>query len=90
MFEIEDSKGRITKTNLSDWINNSFLKAEKAHQQQQQTPFIYRFKAHYCSQNREVTLLAFRLKGSKKVSIIYTTDKNIFAKTLRRHWFQRT
>ena len=90
MFEIEDSKGRITKTNLSDWINNSFLKAEKAHQKTQQTPFICRFKAHYCSQNREVTLLAFRLNGSKKVSIIYTTDKNIFAKTLRRHWFQRT
>ncbi len=54
------------------------------------TPFIHRFKATYCAQNREVTLLAFRLNGSKKVSIIYSTEKSVFAKTLRRHWFQRT
>ena len=49
-----------------------------------------RFRAFYDSQNREVVLLAFRLNGSKKVSIIYATDKNIKGKTLRRHWFQRT
>ena len=90
IFEIENSKGEIIKIKLSDWVNNYFLKAEKKHLKTQKTPFIYRFKAQYCAQNREVTLLAFRLKGSKKVSIIYTTDKNIFAKTLRRHWFQRT
>jgi len=58
--------------------------------QDQRTAFTYRFRAFYCSQDREVTLLAFRLNGSKKVSIIYTPDKQIFAKTLRRHWFQRT
>lgn len=96
-FEIEDAKGHVTKLKLSDWITDTFLEAEKRHLQKeknvenaQKTPFVYRFRAHYCSQNREVTLLAFRLNGSKKVSVIYTTDKNIFAKTLRRHWFQRT
>ena len=90
MFDIEDAKGCIKKVKLSDWITDTFLEAEKVHEKTKNTPFTYRFKAHYCAQKREVTLLAFRLKGSKKVSIIYTTDKNIFAKTLRRHWFQRT
>ena len=35
-------------------------------------------------------MLFFRLNGSKKVSVIYSISKHIFAKTLRRHWFQRT
>ncbi|TAF31269.1 MAG: hypothetical protein EAZ67_13125 [Cytophagales bacterium] len=35
-------------------------------------------------------MLAFRLNGSNKVSVIYSTSQTIFAKTLRRHWFQRT
>jgi hypothetical protein len=85
------------KTRLDDWIKNEFIIQEQKHMEAQammkeaeKTPFVYRFRAFYISQNREVTLLAFRLNGSKKVSIIYTTDKNIKAKTLRRHWFQRT
>ena len=97
LFEIDKPKGGVKQTNLTDWITDTFLKAEKKHEKAEKalskadkTPFTYRFKAKYCAQNREVTLLAFRLNGSKKVSIIYSTDKNIFAKTLRRHWFQRT
>lgn len=39
---------------------------------------------------REVTLLFFRLNGSNKVSVIYTTEASIKEKTLRRRWFQRT
>ena len=85
------------KTKLSNWLSDHYLKLEQAHQEtqkelpvQERTPFTYRFRAHYCSQNREVTFLAFRLNGSKKVSIIYSTDKPIFAKTLRRHWFDRS
>ena len=66
------------KTKLSNWLSDHYLKLEQAHQEtqkelpvQERTPFTYRFRAHYCSQNREVTFLAFRLNGSKKVSIIY-------------------
>jgi hypothetical protein len=97
LFDISNKNGNVTQTNLDNWIKNVFLKAEKKHETQEadlpkkeKTAFIYRFKATYCAQNREVTLLAFRLNGSKKVSIIYATEKSIFAKTLRRHWFQRT
>ncbi|MFN0202003.1 MAG: hypothetical protein ACKVTZ_10810 [Bacteroidia bacterium] len=57
---------------------------------EQKTAFTYRLKAYYCSQKKDVILLAFRLNGSKKVSVIYTTHLSIHAKTLRRHWFQRT
>lgn len=85
------------KIKLSDWINQVYLAAEKAQQAQEKdlplaekTAFVLRQRASYCSQNQEVTLLAFRLNGSQKVSVIYSTDKHIFAKTLRRHWFQRT
>lgn len=85
------------KTNLTDWIENVFIPAEIQHKEaekdlktDEKTPFTFRFRAFYKSQNREVVLLAFRLNGSKKVSIIYAVDKNIKGKTLRRHWFQRT
>ena len=85
------------KTRLDDWVKIVFIVQEQKHieaqkrvKEAERVPFTYRFRAFYVSQNREVTLLAFRLNGSKKVSIIYTTDKNIKAKTLRRHWFQRT
>jgi hypothetical protein len=85
LFEI---KGQ--KIKLSDWIEKEFLEAEKTHLLQSDEPFIFRFQAKYYSKDSEVTLLAFRLNGSKKVSVIYSTNKYIFAKTLRRHWFQRT
>jgi hypothetical protein len=91
-FEIDGQKVK-----LADWIAQTYLEAEKAHQVQekdlpdaQKTAFVLRVRATYCAQNQAVTLLAFRLNGSGKVSIIYSTAKNIFAKTLRRHWFQRT
>lgn len=100
LFDIIDTtqpNGNLTHSNLEDWINKTFLPAEKKHEikeallpKKEKTPFTYRFRATYCAQNREVTLLAFRLNGSKKVSIIYSTEKSIFAKTLRRHWFHRT
>jgi hypothetical protein len=86
-----------SETNLSDWINNVYTDLEKKHEEKEiglkeedKTIFNHRFSAFYKCQNRYVTFLAFRLNGSKKVSIIYTTDKNIKAMTLRRHWFQRT
>lgn len=85
------------KIKLSDWIDRVYMEAEKAYQAQekglpdaQKKAFVLRERASYCAQKHEVTLLAFRLNGSKKVSVIYSTDKHIFAKTLRRHWFERT
>lgn len=91
-FEIDNQKIK-----LSNWIEQIFIPAEKEHLKKQEflpdeqkTPFQYRVRARYCSKKQEVTLLIFRLKGSKKVTAIYTPDKHIFAKTLRRHWFQRT
>lgn len=38
----------------------------------------------------EVVLLFFRFNTSTKVSVIVTNQLDIFAKTLRRRWFQRT
>ena len=85
------------KIKISEYIQEEFIKFEKEHQdlekelsQEEKTPFVHRFKASYVSQNKEVTFLAFRLNGSKKISVIYCPNKNIFAKTLRRHWFNRT
>jgi hypothetical protein len=82
---------------LSQHIETSFLTKEKAHLEKQknlpkdqQKPFIWRTQAFYKAHNQDVTLLFFRLDGSKKVSVVYSFDRNIFAKTLRRHWFQRT
>lgn len=91
-FEIDGKKVK-----LSDWIAQVYLEAEKDHQakekdlpKEQKTAFTLRKRATYCAQNQKVILLAFRLNGSNKVSVIYSTSQTIFAKTLRRHWFQRT
>ena len=54
------------------------------------THFTMRIRVFYKMLKREVTLLFFRLKGSKKVSVIFSNDINIKGKTLRRHWFERT
>lgn len=84
-FEVDGQKMK-----LSDWIEKVFLDAEKQHLETSSAPFTFRFRAKYVAQDKEQTLLAFRLNGSNKVSVIYSPDKSIFAKTLRRHWFQRT
>jgi hypothetical protein len=53
-------------------------------------PFTLRVNAIYSKYKKKFVFLFFRLNGSKKVSVIYTTDLNIKSKTLRRRWFQRT
>jgi hypothetical protein len=87
------------QTNLNDFIKNVFLVEEKKHLDQEsdckvnekKEPFTMRVSGRYISQNKKVVLLFFRLNYSDKVSVIYATDDvNIFAKTLRRHWFDRT
>lgn len=57
---------------------------------QNKIPYIWRVSGEYKSQNKKVILLFFRLNNSKKISVIYSTDLQIFSKTLRRHWFNRT
>lgn len=89
-IEIEQANGSVKRLKIREWIDKIFLIAEQEHQKNSSEPFFIRFRAKYSSQNRIVTFLAFRLKDSKKVSVIYSTNKNIHAKTLRRHWFQRT
>ena len=90
LIEIEQTNGDVKRLKIREWIDEVFLIAEQEHQKNSTEPFFIRFRAKYCSQKRIVTFLAFRLKGSKKVCVIYSTNKNIHAKTLRRHWFQRT
>jgi Transposase DDE domain len=52
--------------------------------------FTMRLKINYVSVDTELIILIFRFQKSQKVSVIYTTDLNIKAKTLRHRWFQRT
>jgi hypothetical protein len=53
-------------------------------------PTLLRLKVWCKKLDAEVIMLLFRLKNSKKVSVIYTTDLGIKAITLRHRWFQRT
>jgi hypothetical protein len=52
--------------------------------------FTMRLKINYVSVDTELIILIFRFKKNQKVSVIYTPDLNIKAKTLRHRWFQRT
>ena len=86
-----------TEINLSTFIDTVFLPAEVDHdlsekdkKKDEKTPFLIRKRCFYKALGKEMTFLFFRLNGSKTVSVIYCNDKNITAKSLRRHWFQRT
>jgi len=82
---------------LGELIESEFIEDEKIHLEKQKdlaeaqkTAFQKRISAKYKCKDRVVTLLLFRLNGSKKLSAIYSLDKHIFARTLRRHCFART
>jgi len=78
---------------LSQYIEKEFIQAETDYYKNNpnnEEPFYLRIKAFYRSKDIEVVLLFFRLNGSNKISVIYSTNLDIKAKTLRRHWFQRT
>jgi hypothetical protein len=82
-----------TKMNFKELIDTVFLAAEEAFykdEKNEKKPFSLRLSVYYQKLKRSVTVLIFRFNGSKKVTAIFTYDKNIFAKTLRRHFFQRT
>lgn len=82
--------------NIRKYIDKVYLKKEKANIEKQsksgqkQTAFLLRKKAYVSALDKEVVLIFFRLNGSKKVSVIYSTAMLATAKTLRRHFFQRT
>ena len=81
------------KMNFKELLDTVFLKAEKAFykdKKNENKPFSLRLRVYYQKLKRLVTILIFRFNGSKKLTIIFAYDKNIFAKTLRRHFFQRT
>ena len=78
---------------ISQAIDEGFIELEKkatGDKDKNEEPYILRLRVILSKYGREVTMLFFRLNGSSKVSVIYTTDLNIKAKTLRRRWFQRT
>jgi hypothetical protein len=85
------------KMTLLDYIETVYKPAETAYDAAQKAvstdkkiPFTMRIRVHYEALACDVTILIFRLLNSKKITAIYTPNKNIFAKTLRRHWFART
>lgn len=97
LFEIEN-----TTASLKHWIEKEYLIREKKFLEEQdfeKTPssepkaFTWRIKAHYKSFGMKVTLLFFRYNKSDKVTVLYcpaSHSPNIFAKSMRHHWFART
>lgn len=81
LFEIGGKKWK-----LKNYIEQVILPLEK----KSLSLIPIRVRAYYKALGKEVVLLFFRLKGSGKISVIYSTNLDIHAKTLRRHWFQRT
>ena len=82
---------------IADFKTEIFLPAEAKYNTAQallpaaqREPFTFRKRVFYVAHQQDVTILGFRLDNSNKISAIFTPDKNIFAKTLRRHWFART
>lgn len=81
------------KMNFKELVDTVFLSTEKAFykdKKNENKPFSLRLRVYYQKLKQWVTILIFRFNGSKKLTVIFTYDKNIFAKTLRRHFFQRT
>lgn len=81
------------KMNFKALMDTVFLNAEKAFykdKSNENKPFSLRLKVYYQKLKRFVTILIFRFNGSKKLTVIFTYNKNILAKTLRRRFFQRT
>lgn len=74
---------------ISEAIKDGYIELEKQEKCSNE-PYLIRCRVKLCKYNREVTMLFFRLKEGRNISVIYTPDPNIKAKTLRRRWFQRT
>jgi len=86
-INLEGKKQKIKK------LKAEYLEKEatwKTDNPDEKEPFTWRVRVNYRCTGKEVTLLFFRLNGSKKVSVIFCTNLDIKAKTMRRHWFERT
>lgn len=82
-----------TSGNFQDALLPHFLRAESffyADENNKDKPFALRMRLYYRYLGKQVTVLLFRFNKSKTVSIIFSTDKDIKAITLRRRFFQRT
>lgn len=80
VFEIDGQKMNLTRH------MDRFLEEERT----SQTPVFPLRKRAVGNTLGEVVLLLFRLNNSTKIRVIVTDQLEIFAKTLRRRWFQRT
>lgn len=81
------------KGNFNDVLLPNFLREESffyADKNNKGKPFTLRMRLYYRYLDKQVTVLLFRFNKSKTVSIIFSTDKDIKAITLRRRFFQRT
>lgn len=76
------------KGSISQYIKEIFLIKEA--QYDGEKDFFMRQKGFYKAKNRQVVFLFFRLNNSNKVSVIYSTNLSIKAKTMRHRWFHRT
>jgi hypothetical protein len=81
------------KGNFQEVLLPNFLREEGlfyADKNNEGKPFTLRMRLYYRYLGKKVTVLLFRFNKSKTVSIIFSTDKDIKAITLRRRFFQRT
>lgn len=91
LFQTDSFSGSFQALIEQVYLAKEAAYLEQCHKEgRQPEPFLMRVRGMYASKGREVTLLIFRLNGSKKVSLVYSTDLNAKSKTLRRRWFQRT
>ena len=82
------AKGNFHEVLLPNFLREEALfYADKNHKGK---PFTLRMRLFYRYLGKNVTVLLFRFNNSKTVSIIFSTDKDIKAITLRRRFFQRT
>jgi len=82
--------------NLKKYIEQIYLNKEREYldkckaKGETPQPFLLRKKAHFQALGLTVILVFFRLNGSNKITVIFTTALEATAKTLRRRFFQRT
>ena len=82
-----------TRMSFAELINLQFLPQEKAFfadEKNKNKHFLLRLRVFYNKMNRFVTIIIFRFNKSSKVTIVFTDNKDIKAKTMRWHFFQRT
>lgn len=79
------------KVNIKQ-LKQVFVEKETIHKAEEPTSvaFVWRVKVFYQLHQQAMVLLFFRFQGSQKLSVVFSTDCQASAKTIRRHWFART